>query len=115
MDTFSHTILILIMWFMLGFGIVMSVSAILTVPFYLIIKHGKNNVSMYAVFAVVDAVLLVITSIIFITIYFESDIGAMLSTLFALMLIPPMIVCLIGAVIIDRIEENKKRKYEEDE
>ncbi len=115
MDSFFQLILFYIMWLIIGFGIVMSVSAILTVPFYMIIKNGKNNVSMYAVFAVVDAILLAITSIFLIAISFESDIGALFSTLFALMLIPPMIVCLIGAVIIDRIQANKKRKYEEDE
>ncbi len=104
-----------IFWFILGFSIVLPAAAILTVPFYMIVKHGENNVSVYAVFAVVDAILLVITSIIFIAISFESDIVAVFSTLFALMLIPPMIVCLIGAVIIDRVEKNKKRKYEEDE
>lgn len=108
-------ILAFIMWYMMGFGLIVSVGSVLTVPFYMIIKHGENNVSMYAVFAVVDAVLTLIASVVLLPNCNNDTFSGVMCIWFSIILIPTMIFCLIGAVVIDRITAYKNERNGEDE
>ena len=104
--------LALIMFYVIGFALVMSVVSIITAPIYLLIKHGENNVSMYAVFAVVDAILTVFTCIGLLPSFFEDTMASFFGKWGAIILIPTMIVCCIGAVIIDRVQYYKNKELQ---
>ena len=104
--------LALIMFYVIGFALVMSVVSIITAPIYLLIKHGENNVSMYAVFAVVDAILTVFNCIGLLPSFFEDTMASFFGKWGAIILIPTMIVCCIGAVIIDRVQYYKNKELQ---
>ena len=99
-----------ISFYIMGFALVMSVVSIITTPIYLLIKHGENNVSMYAVFAVVDAILIFPVCIFLLPNCNSETLGGVFAQGFAIFLIPTMIVCCIGAVIIDRVQYSKDEK-----
>lgn len=104
--------LALIMFYVIGFALVMSVVSIITAPVYLLIKHGENNVSMCAVFAVVDAILTVFTCIGLLPSFFEDTMASFFGKWGAIILIPTMIVCFIGAVIIHRVQYYKNEELQ---
>lgn len=99
-----------ISFYIMGFALVMSVVSIITAPIYLLIKHGENNVSMCAVFAVVDAILTVFACILLLPSFFEDTMASVFGKIGVIILIPTMIVCCIGAVIIDRVQYSKDEK-----
>lgn len=115
--------LALIMFYVIGFALVMSVVSIIAAPIYLLIKrikHGENNISACSVFAVVDAILTVFTCIGLLPSFFEDTMASFFGKWGAIILIPTMIVCFIGAVIIHRVqyyknEELQKLTYSEQE
>lgn len=108
--------LALIMFYVIGFALVMSVVSIIAAPIYLFIKHvithGENNVSMCAVFAVVDAILTVFTCIGLLPSFFEDTMASFFGKWGAIILIPTMIVCFIGAVIIHRVQYYKNEELQ---
>lgn len=101
-----------ISFYIMGFALVMSVVSIITAPIYLLIKHGENNVSMYSVFAVVDAILTVFVCVAFLPNCNGDTLSGVFAQGFSIILIPTMIVCCIGAVIIDRVQYYKNKELQ---
>ena len=106
--------LLFIIFYLLGFAVVMSVVSIISAPIYLLIKRVKNDVSMCVIFAIVDAVLTLVACILLLPSIFYNTMDSIIGKTEAIVLIPTMIVYCIGAVVIDRIQNGKKIKEEKE-
>ncbi|MGN1432329.1 MAG: hypothetical protein ACI4XI_01385 [Ruminococcus sp.] len=98
--------------YIMGFALVMSVVSLITAPIYLFIKHSENNVSMYSVFAVIDAILTVFVCVILLPNCNSDTLSGVFAQGFSIIIIPTMIVCCIGAVIIDRVQYYKNKELQ---
>ena len=107
-----NTILSWVFWFVAGFAFVMVVTSVVVAFIYLIIKiiamtTGKTlKISKYKLFAFADGILAVPTCILLLTNQNNDTFEGVLAKYLAMVIIPAMILCFVGAVIIDKVSKN---------